>query len=276
MRGYDDKVRKDPEVLMRKGNKILAKFYVLDYPLRSMKKLKAKAWLEKDGKFLLSEGRARILRLVGDTSSLSKTASEMKMSYRHLWGEIKEMESAFGGPLVRSSRGGAEGGNTVLTKQGEKLLDEYERGITSLDNFLKNRGFLKPSLTVDGIMIHKKKLVLIKRGRAPFKNSYALPGGFVEYNEKVENAVIREMKEETGLATEIKSIFGVYSDPNRDPRGHTVSVVFELKVTGGKLRSGDDAKEVRLFSLSKIPQLAFDHNKIVGDWKEKANKKGRS
>jgi 8-oxo-dGTP diphosphatase len=234
-----------------------------------MKKLKAKAWLEKDDKFLLSEGRAEILRLVHKTHSLSKTASEMNMSYRHLWGEIKEMEEAFGGSLVSSERGGIGGGKTELTKSGKKLLSEYERGIESLDEFLKNRGFLKPSLTVDGIIVYKDKLVLIKRGRPPFLNEFALPGGFVEYNEKVEDAVVREMKEETGLSTKIKSILGVYSDPKRDPRGHTVSVVFELEVLKGKLRSGDDAKEVKLFSLNKIPQLAFDHNKILGDWKEK-------
>jgi 8-oxo-dGTP diphosphatase len=240
-----------------------------------MKQLKAKAWLEKDGIFLLSEGRAKILRLVGETQSLSKTATEMKMSYRHLWGEIKEMESAFGGPLVNSQRGGASGGKTELTKQGKKILSEYERGIASLDNFLKNRGFLKPSLATDGIIIHKNKLVLIKRGRNPFKNCYALPGGFVEYNEKVEDAVVREMEEETGLTTKVKSIFGVYSDPKRDPRGHVVSVVYELKVTGGKLRSGDDAKEVKLFPLSKLPDLAFDHDMIVAEYNSKRKKNNR-
>ncbi len=240
-----------------------------------MKKLKAKAWIEKDGNFLLSEGRARILELVSETHSLSQTASEMKMSYRHLWGEIKEMESAFQGALVSSKRGGVGGGKTDLTQDGKKILEEYKRGIKSLNEFLKNRGFLKPSLTTDGIIIYKKKLVLIKRGRSPFKDRYALPGGFVEYNEKVENAVVREMKEETGLFTEIKSIFGVYSDPSRDPRGHTVTVVYELKATGGELRSGDDAKEVKLFPLTKLPDLAFDHDLIVADFISRKKKINR-
>jgi 8-oxo-dGTP diphosphatase len=266
MRRYDDEIGQDIEMHLRKGDQILANIYVSGSPLRFMQRLRAKAWLEKDGNFLLSEGRARILKLVGETNSLSKTASEMKMSYRHLWGEIKEMESAFGAPLVNSQRGGAQGGKTVLTGQGKKLLSEYERGISSLDDFLKNRGFLKPSLAADGIIIHKNKIVLVKRGRAPFKNSYALPGGFVEYNERVEDAVVREMKEETGLSTEVISILGVYSDPDRDPRGHTVSVAFELRVSGGKLKPGDDAKEVGLFSLSELPKLAFDHDKIVTDF----------
>jgi 8-oxo-dGTP diphosphatase len=240
-----------------------------------MKKLKAKAWLEKDGNFLLSEGRARILELVSETHSLSQTASIMKMSYRHLWGEIREMEEAFKGPLVSSERGGVGGGKTELTKEGNQILKEYKRGIKSLDEFLKNRGFLKPSLSTDGIIIYGKKLVLIKRGRPPFKDRYALPGGFVEYNEKVEDAVVREISEETGLSTKIKSIFGVYSDPKRDPRGHTVTVVYELKATGGELKGGDDAKEVKLFPLTKLPDLAFDHDLIVADFissKKKINR----
>jgi 8-oxo-dGTP diphosphatase len=236
-----------------------------------MTRLKAKAWLEKDGRFLLSDGRAEILKLIGETGSLANAAKEMKMSYRHLWGIIKEMEEAAGKPLVISERGGAAGGKTELTKAGKKLLEEYTRGISSLEAFLDNRGFLKPSLTVDGIIIQNKKMVFIKRANPPFKGKYALPGGFVEYNETVENAVLREIKEETGLKTKIKSLLGVYSDPKRDPRGHTVSVVFELSVKGGKLRSGSDAKEAKLFSLNKIPNLAFDHDKIVGDYLKKRN-----
>jgi 8-oxo-dGTP diphosphatase len=136
---------------------------------------------------------------------------------------------------------------------------------------LDNKGFLKPSLTVDGIIIHKNKLVLIKRGRPPFKGKYALPGGFVEYNEKVEEAVVREMEEETGLKTEISGILDVYSDPKRDPRGHTISVVFELEVIGGKLRSGSDAREVKLFTFTKMPKLAFDHDEIVKDFRKKSS-----
>lgn len=231
-----------------------------------MKKLNAKAWIEKDGKFLVSEGRARILELIDKTHSLSETAKEMKMSYRHLWGTIKEMESAVKEKIVESERGGRGGGRTELTKAGKRLLEEYTRGMKSLKAFLDNRGFLKPSLTVDGIIIYKDKLLLIKRANPPFKNKYALPGGFVDYNEKVEDAVVREMKEETGLKTSIKELFGVYSDPKRDPRGHTVSVVFEMKVKGGKMKSGSDAKEAKLFPLDKIPSLAFDHDVIVGDY----------
>ena len=120
-----------------------------------------------------------------------------------------------------------------------------------------------PALTVDGVLIEGGKILLIRRGREPFKGKWALPGGFVEYGEKVEDAVIREFKEETGLDAEIIKLLGVYSDPTRDPRGHTVSIVYFLKRKGGGLKEGDDADEVRFFSLDDLPELAFDHERIV-------------
>ncbi len=122
-----------------------------------------------------------------------------------------------------------------------------------------------PALTVDGVLIEEGKILLIRRGREPFKGKWALPGGFVEYGESVEDAVIREFKEETGLDAEIIKLLGVYSDPNRDPRGHTVSIVYMLKRKGGELKEGDDAAEVGFFPLDSLPELAFDHGKIIED-----------
>ncbi len=125
-----------------------------------------------------------------------------------------------------------------------------------------------PSLAVDIIILFDRKLVLIKRGRDPFKESFAIPGGFVEYGETVENAAIRETKEETGLDVTKLSLFGVYSEPGRDPRGHTISIVFHGEGKGVP-KAGDDAKELYLFDLDKIPDnLAFDHNKIIQDFLE--------
>lgn len=121
------------------------------------------------------------------------------------------------------------------------------------------------TLTVDAIIPYAGKIVLIKRKNEPYKNYYALPGGIVEYGETVENAVLREVKEETGLEGKIHSLVGVYSDPKRDPRGHFVSVCFIVLPTGGELRSGTDAKEVSLFSLDKLPKLAFDHERMIKD-----------
>jgi 8-oxo-dGTP diphosphatase len=127
---------------------------------------------------------------------------------------------------------------------------------------MKQKG---PSLAVDGIILYGCKLILIRRKNPPFKGMLALPGGFVEYGEKTEKAAIREVLEETGLLTVIDSLAGIYSDPRRDPRGHTVSVVYRLKVIGGKLLAGDDAEKIELILLRDIHRmkLAFDHKQIL-------------
>jgi 8-oxo-dGTP diphosphatase len=121
-----------------------------------------------------------------------------------------------------------------------------------------------PLLTVDALIIYEEKIVLIKRINPPYENMFALPGGFVEIGETVETAVVREAKEETGLDVEIIRLLGVYSDPKRDPRGHTVSVCFIVEGSG-KLKAGDDAKDAELFDIYNVPELAFDHNKIIKD-----------
>ncbi len=122
-----------------------------------------------------------------------------------------------------------------------------------------------PILTVDAIIIKDNSIVLIKRKNDPFKDKWALPGGFVEYGETVENAVVREAKEETGLDVRIEKLLGVYSGPDRDPRGHTVSVCFICRIVSGKLKSGTDSADVREFKFSELPDLAFDHEKIIRD-----------
>jgi len=124
-----------------------------------------------------------------------------------------------------------------------------------------------PKITVDGIIKKGNEILLIKRRNIPFKNSWALPGGYLEYNEKTEDAVIREIFEETGLFTEIINLIGVYSDPKRDPRGHTVSIIYELRIIKGKLESGDDATDVNFFNLNNLPDnLSFDHKKVIKDY----------
>lgn len=124
-----------------------------------------------------------------------------------------------------------------------------------------------PALAADSVIIYGNKAILIRRGNEPFKGMLALPGGFVEYGETVERAAIREALEETGLIVRVDSLLGVYSEPGRDPRGHTVSAVFLMKVVGGKLRAGDDAAGVELVPLKELGrrELAFDHRKILAD-----------
>jgi 8-oxo-dGTP diphosphatase len=108
------------------------------------------------------------------------------------------------------------------------------------------------------------RVVLIRRGNDPFRGRWALPGGFVEVGETVEQAAVREAAEETGLAVELAGLVGVYSDPERDPRGHNVSVAFLARVLSGELSAATDASEVSLLHPDAV-ELAFDHGRIIAD-----------
>ncbi len=128
-----------------------------------------------------------------------------------------------------------------------------------------------PFLAVDGIIKlydeneNFKGIVLIERLNKPL--GIAIPGGFVDIGETVENAVVREMKEETTLDITIESLLGVYSDPARDERFHTASVVYICKAYGTP-KAADDAKEVYVYKIDEIPleKLVFDHKKIILDF----------
>ena len=138
--------------------------------------------------------------------------------------------------------------------------------------------YRQPAITVDAVIIHEGKIVLIKRGNPPFKDHYALPGGFVEYGETTENACKREAKEETGLDVDIIDLIGVYSDPKRDPRGHTITIAYLCKPKTTEVSAGSDAKSAMWIDLKKVTEgrieLAFDHQKIVNDAIRKIHSKG--
>ncbi|MDY0132497.1 MAG: NUDIX hydrolase [Desulforegulaceae bacterium] len=124
-----------------------------------------------------------------------------------------------------------------------------------------------PLLAVDGIVVYKKGIILIKRKNKP--KGFALPGGFVDIGETVENAVKREVFEETGVKVEIERLFNVYSDPFRDERGHCVSIVFVCKPLDENFLpvGGDDAAKAIVFDLKNLPSnLCFDHKKIISDF----------
>jgi 8-oxo-dGTP diphosphatase len=124
-----------------------------------------------------------------------------------------------------------------------------------------------PLLAVDGIVEFKNRIILVERKNHP--KGFALPGGFVDIGETVENAVKREVFEETGVHVEIEKLFNVYSDPQRDERGHCVSIVFVCRLLDENEipRGGDDAAEARFFDLSDLPpNLCFDHEKIISDY----------
>ena len=127
--------------------------------------------------------------------------------------------------------------------------------------------YKNPALTVDTLILEDNKIILIKRLNNPFKDYWAIPWGFVEYGEKVEDAAVREAKEETGLDIELTKLVGVYSDPDRDPRGHTVTIAFLSKIIGGTLKSDSDAKDAKFLDINELKnmKLAFDHKEILKD-----------
>ncbi len=230
-----------------------------------MYEFKSKNWLEKDGKVIIGEGRATLLKFILEFESLTKAAEEMGMSYRHAWGIVQEINEVLGKEIIHSERGGVDGGKTQLTDEGKRLLEDFDK-MNGTVQTLSSLGMRTPLVAADGLIVIDDKLVLIRRKFYPFEGKLALPGGMVEYDERVEDAVRREMKEETGLDVEIVKLLGVYSEPGRDPRGHVVSTAFVLKRVGGELRSGDDAKAIELVDISDIPDLAFDHNEIIEDF----------
>ncbi|MDE1820408.1 MAG: NUDIX hydrolase [Euryarchaeota archaeon] len=122
-----------------------------------------------------------------------------------------------------------------------------------------------PALTVDGLLFARGRILLVQRGRPPWKGRWALPGGFVEIGETCERAVAREFQEETSVHVRPTGLVGVYSDPGRDPRGHMVTVAFRVARVGGTPLGGDDAAEARWFSLAHLPPLAADHARIIRD-----------
>ncbi|MFW5782570.1 MAG: NUDIX domain-containing protein [Candidatus Muiribacteriaceae bacterium] len=128
--------------------------------------------------------------------------------------------------------------------------------------------YKNPALTVDGIIETEKGIVLIERKNEPYKGGLALPGGFVDYGETVENALVREMKEEISIDVRIRCLLGVYSDPGRDPRGHTVSVVYIASPAESvsNIKAADDAANVVFTENPLSFRLAFDHEHIIRDY----------
>ena len=130
-----------------------------------------------------------------------------------------------------------------------------------------------PSITTDIFIFDDDfNFVLIKRKNNPYKDYWALPGGFVEYGESVETAAIREAKEETNIDVELENLVNVYSEPTRDPRGHTITIAYTAKGDIENMKADSDAKEIGIFTPEKLDEikLAFDHSKIIKDCLEMA------
>jgi O-acetyl-ADP-ribose deacetylase (regulator of RNase III)/ADP-ribose pyrophosphatase YjhB (NUDIX family) len=149
----------------------------------------------------------------------------------------------------------------------QEAFDIFNKGIISYLEYIIFKLQNGPFSTVDAIIEVPGGIVLIERSNPPF--GFALPGGFVDYNESLEDAVRREMKEETDLDLEDLRQFHTYSQPGRDPRFHTICTVF-LAQGKGKPKAGDDAAGLKVIKLEEIEKLnfAFDHKKILRDYIE--------
>jgi 8-oxo-dGTP diphosphatase len=140
---------------------------------------------------------------------------------------------------------------------------------------LYSYSYPRPAVTVDAVVLGKKEarlfILLIQRKNEPFKGMWALPGGFIEMDERLEEAVRRELIEETGLTIEHLSFVGIYDTPDRDPRGRTISAVYLTftEVNSQTPHPGDDAENAGWFGLDELPLLAFDHEQIICDVKTK-------
>ena len=130
-----------------------------------------------------------------------------------------------------------------------------------------------PIPTVDTIIQKYSQILVIRRKKEPFKGLFSIPGGFVNEGERVEDAAKREVKEETSLDIELVDILGVYSEPNRDPRGHMMSTVFIGEISPNnkvEALAQDDAAEIKWMNLEELgnTSFAFDHKKIISDYKK--------
>ena len=148
-----------------------------------------------------------------------------------------------------------------------------------MSNANKHDKSRNPVPTIDIILSensNSNKVLIIKREKDPFKDYFSLPGGFVNEGEKVEDAVRREAEEELLVKVEPIDILGVYSDPNRDPRGHIMSITFIAKITSGELKAGDGVSELRWIEINNLTNIkfGFDHPKILHDYQSWLKNRG--
>jgi argininosuccinate lyase/8-oxo-dGTP diphosphatase len=147
----------------------------------------------------------------------------------------------------------------------KEAYEAFYKGVIGYLEYITQKLQNGPFTTVDAIIEINDGIVVIERSNPPF--GWALPGGFVDYEESLEEAVKREAKEETGLDLIALKQFHTYSEPKRDPRFHTIDTVFIAKAKG-KPKAGDDARGIRIVKLSEVKRLdfAFDHKKILKDY----------
>jgi 8-oxo-dGTP diphosphatase len=147
-----------------------------------------------------------------------------------------------------------------------KMIDERERLVCQECGFIF---YISPKVAAGALIEDEGRVVLVRRGVQPCAGSWALPSGFTEYGEAIEETAIRECREETGLEVELDDLLGVYS-VNSDFHGHLVLVLYAAHVVGGELVAGDDASEADLFAPAELPtDIAFQaHRQALRDWRK--------
>lgn len=231
-----------------------------------MAELVVQTRLEEEGVLLMNDPLHALLLALESGTPLADASARARVSSGFVRRWRSQVQNLRGSdPLRRSGR------HLGASDLGGRLLEEFEHRKAAHEAHATPK-LQAPLLAVDGIVLLEGKLVAVRRRYDPFRGQYALPGGIVEYGETMEEAAVREVREETGLETDIVSLLGVYSHPDRDPRGHVVSAVYELKLTGGTLASGSDAAGVGLIDLEEPPEMGFDHETILADFR--ATRKG--
>lgn len=214
--------------------------------------LRAEPVLTKDGQDVLGSEDLHLMLMLRD-SGVERAAASLGTSQRTVLRRVRHLESRTGIEVLVKGK---------LTQQGMDLIERMQLYQRLLEAQLQHL-WKKPSLTCDGLVLRDGKVLLVRRAKEPFQGCHALPGGFVEYGESTEACVVREVREETGLETEVLRLVGVYSEMGRDPRGHFVTLLYLLREKGGSLLGGDDAESAGFFEVSALPVLAFDHRKMI-------------
>ncbi len=216
--------------------------------------LRAEAVLTLNGKDVLDEEGCTLLAGLRDLgmNGLTEKEGETEASIRR---RLLRIESSAGGKLWNEGD---------LTPFGRVLLTEMELRRRILNDQLKNL-WQKPTLTCDGLVLRDGRVLLVRRGREPFKGAFALPGGIMEYGESAEDCVKREVLEETGIRAEVVGLVGAFSDPHRDPRGHFVTLLYLMRSENGTPLAGDDAEETGFFDIGSLPPLGFDHDILLAE-----------
>jgi 8-oxo-dGTP diphosphatase len=183
----------------------------------------------------------------------------------HARSPLKAYAKIMAQEILRHLRDGKSGLKEIIINLADKkAVEVFNKNLTGYLDYVLHR-LKSPFVTVDAIIEINNGIVVIQRSNPPF--GWALPGGFVDYGESLEDAAAREAKEETGLTLTRLTQFHTYSDPKRDPRFHTVGTVFIAKAKG-RLKAGDDAAGAKIVKLADIEKMdfAFDHKQIILDY----------